>query len=121
MRYRHTFDAQRPLLPWLRVSLMRAALDLARQRARRAREASHEEEPRAPDTEDAQLSAQRVAALLATLEPLDARLLRGFHLDGHSIAQLAQETGLAKGSVRSRLHRTRMRLAAAPQTHEDQA
>jgi RNA polymerase sigma-70 factor, ECF subfamily len=114
LRYRASFDQQRPLLPWLRVSLMRESVDQARRRAAQVRAFEHDGELQAPDPGPEMSNTRRVARLLAALESLDAQLLRGFHLEHRSIAELSQATGLAEGSVRSRLHRARQRLAAQP-------
>lgn len=112
LRYRESFDPQLPLLPWLRVTLLRARVDHAREQARRSREQPQLVDPQSPETTPEGRNAERVRLLLDSLDPMDARLLRGFHLEHRSVAELASETGLAPGSVRSRLHRARRQLAA---------
>ena len=111
LRYQDSFDPERPLLPWLRVALLRARVDQGREKARRALEQPHTQELESPEPAPEPRNQERVLQLLETLDPMDARLIRGFHLDHRSVRELATETGLAEGSVRSRLHRARRRLA----------
>ncbi|MFT7676251.1 MAG: RNA polymerase sigma-70 factor (ECF subfamily) [Planctomycetota bacterium] len=112
LRYQDSFDPERPLLPWLRVALLRARIDRGREQARRAQEQPHLSEPQSPEPAPERANSERVLRLLESLAPMDARLIRGFHLEHRSVRELAAETGLAEGSVRSRLHRARRRLAA---------
>lgn len=105
LRYRERFDARRPLLPWLRTLLLHRSADRFRRPVHRALEI----EPEAPQQEDS--PSDRVATLLSCLEPADAALLYAFHLDQRSIADIAQELGQPEGTLRSRLHRARRKLA----------
>lgn len=114
LRYQASFDSSKALLPWLRVCLMRERSEQLRRLAKLAREQGFASEPQAPAAASGRANDERVQALLDSLDPVDAMLLRGFHLEQRSINELALASGLAPGSVRSRLHRARQRLAEQP-------
>jgi RNA polymerase sigma factor (sigma-70 family) len=113
LRYQASFDQRKALLPWLRVCLMRERADQLRRFARTDRKGGYESEPCGASLKPRAQNAERVQALLEALEPLDAMLLRRFHLEQRSVNELALASGLAPGSVRSRLHLLRQ----APRGH----
>ena len=122
LRFQERYDPARPLLPWLRQVLLRRFLDeLRRQGAapvqpavgRPERDAAAPAEPRDPTPDAAELAARRdeAEALLARLGEPERTLLDRFHRGGASIGELAAETGLPPGTIKSHLHRARRRLA----------
>ncbi len=54
--------------------------------------------------------AEEVAELLASLPPVDAEVVRKFHLEGKSYREISAETGIAENSIGSVLSRARDRL-----------
>jgi RNA polymerase sigma-70 factor (ECF subfamily) len=54
--------------------------------------------------------AEEVAELLASLPPVDAEVVRKFHLEGKSYREISAETGIAENSIGSVLSRARERL-----------
>ena len=113
LRYRSSFDPTRPLLPWLRRVLLHTRAD----RGRLQRPQPLEEDP--AQREASAEAGQQVEQLLKKLEPEDARLLRAFHLEQRSIQDLARSLDTPEGTLRSRLHRARRRLAQIAQPTED--
>lgn len=63
-----------------------------------------------PGPDAAAAAREHAVRLLAQLEPRQRDLLLRFHRDGRSIAELATETGLSPGTIKSLLHRARARL-----------
>ncbi|TDK23184.1 sigma-70 family RNA polymerase sigma factor [Luteimonas aestuarii] len=72
------------------------------------------------DLEDAVASEAAVARLHAaidTLPPLQRTLLSLYHMEELSIAEIAQATGLADGTIKSHLFRSRRQLRALLEPH----
>ena len=117
-RSRTSFDAQRgTLATWLLRIAFTVYLDhrAAPPPDSTAREtATHE-----PDPAVAAAAREHLVHLLAQLDPRERHLLLRFHRDGRSIAELASETGLNSGTVKSLLHRARARLWAIERRKED--
>lgn len=96
-------DPQR-LVPWARRIAAREAVRLARRQRERAPAAF---EPGAlPAAGDPELAAA-VRTVLARLAPEQRAILALRDLAGLSEAEAAAELGVAKGTVKSRLHRAR--------------
>ena len=112
LRYEHTYDPARALLPWLRRVALRVALDARRAAARRP--AGLEDEPldgaSADAASDALSRQDELRRLLETLRPDERALLLAVHRDGRSLADLAREGGVPVGTLKARLHRARRRL-----------
>ena len=51
-----------------------------------------------------------VTGLLATLPPVDAEVVRKFHLEGKSYGEISQETGIPENTIGSLLSRARQKL-----------
>lgn len=126
LRYRHAYDPAQPLGAWLHGIGLRVYLD-ARERSRRSPRplgdtvesvATDAPGPRsgAPRNGRAPASDTLLAAdlrrLLAALPDADRAALERFHLREQSVAEIARATGEPEGTVKSRLHRARQRLAA---------
>lgn len=109
------------VLPWLLVTVTNVARN-TRRSTRRYR-ALLDRLPQAHGTADAADQALErlgvaglapgLAARLATLKPLDQALLSLVVLEGYSIAEAAQATGLTQGAAKTRLSRARAGLRAA--------
>ncbi len=96
-------DPQR-LVPWARRIAAREAVRMARRQRERAPVAL---EPSAlPAADDPELAAA-VRTVLARLAPEQRAILALRDLAGLSEAEAAAELGVAKGTVKSRLHRAR--------------
>jgi RNA polymerase sigma-70 factor, ECF subfamily len=65
-----------------------------------------------PSPEDAVVVRDEVGQLLGGLPDEDRRTVEFLYLDGLSCAETARRLGVRPASVRSRVHRTRRRLAA---------
>jgi RNA polymerase sigma factor (sigma-70 family) len=115
LRGRATYDATRGgLWPWLRRIGDRVRFDHLR-REREAPELRADLEPVAPgaSSEHDDLTAERADALriVAALPPRERDVLMRFHVDGESIAAIAEALGVPVGTVKSDLSRARRRLA----------
>ncbi|MDY7102492.1 MAG: RNA polymerase sigma factor [Actinomycetota bacterium] len=107
------------LRPWLFTIARRRAVDRLRRRYRRPeRVEAPDELPEPPgvdagDPAGAVVDRTYVTGLLGELEP-DLRIAVALvHLQGCSVAEAAEIVGVPEGTVKSRLHRARRRLAAA--------
>lgn len=54
-----------------------------------------------------------VTELLASLPPVDAEVVRKFHLEGKSYAEISRETGIPENTIGSLLSRARQKLKQA--------
>ncbi len=116
-----SYDASRPMLPWLKRMLLRVYLD-QRKRALASPEGTHPEsfpesgqEP-VPATHAFSDPSLRVQDLLARLQDPERTILDRFHLGGDSIQTIAASLALPEGTVKSHLHRARRRLQTTTQT-----
>jgi RNA polymerase sigma factor (sigma-70 family) len=62
-------------------------------------------------------TGQRLRAAIEALPPLRRTVLTLYHLDEMPIAEIAQVTGLAEGTIKSHLCRTRLQLRRLLETH----
>lgn len=99
---------------WFYQVLRNALIDRARSRAAEARalEAHHFERPEAEEPELEAQVCQCVMALMDTLPPDQADLLRQAELDDRGPKELAPQLGLTPNAVAVRLHRARKALHA---------
>jgi RNA polymerase sigma factor (sigma-70 family) len=111
------FDVTRDPAPWLATIATRVAIDIHRTEARRPTSplAAVAADDRAPvslppdlDTIDA---AWHVRRAIDTLSPDEATIVRLQHLDGKTHAEIAEQLGIALGTVKSRSHRAHRKLA----------
>lgn len=113
---RHTYEPQQPVTAWLHAIARYKLIDLLR--ARSGREALHEpldDEHAAlvTDAEPAALEARRdLAVLLAELPDKQRLPIQYVKIEGLSVAQTAQRTGLSESAVKVGVHRGLKALAA---------
>lgn len=107
LRYRANFDAERPVLPWLKRMTLHTYIDL---RGRRAAEALAAE-PAAPSAHDSAAQSEALEKLLEPLSDLERTILTRFHAEGEAIREIAADLGLPEGTVKSHLHRARKKAA----------
>lgn len=113
---RHTYEPQQPVTAWLHAIARYKLVDLLR--ARSGREALHEpldeEHPAlVSEAEPNALEARRdLAALLADLPDKQRLPIQYVKIEGLSVAQAAQRTGLSESAVKVGVHRGLKVLAA---------
>lgn len=111
---RHTYDPARPFGAWLAGIARYKWIDRLRAMARAA-------ETELPETlavaghESAVTSATVLGAMLATLKPAQAEVIRLVKLMGLSIEEAAARTGQSESLVKVNIHRGLQKLAAAAQ------
>ena len=112
LRYRGSFDQQRALRPWLRVTTLRVWFD-HREGEQRAPLSLGElgEEPAVSAACDFEV-ADSLSVLLRPLLAVERNVLLRFHRDGTSVREIAIALDLPEGTVKSHLHRARRKLAS---------
>lgn len=108
-RLRGGFDAAQNGRAWLQQAAFRCFCDHRRRRAEAPPAIDAETVPAAP-TADAHELADELRQRLQRVPALERALLLGFHRDGHSLRELADRHGLPVNTVKSHLHRARLRL-----------
>jgi RNA polymerase sigma factor (sigma-70 family) len=109
-----SYDPSRELGPWLATIARRTAIDVYRRTARRPHSLLVEEGPSfvaLPPSIERTYDIWEVRRALAQLAPADAALVRLQHLEGLTQAEVAQQMGIALGTVKSRTFRAHRRLA----------
>jgi RNA polymerase sigma factor (sigma-70 family) len=110
-------DVDRDPAPWLATIARRAAIDIHRREARRPSVALSEVSANDPalvslppdlDTLDA---VWNVRSAIEALPPDEATVVRMQHLDGMTQTEIAEQLGIALGTVKSRSHRAHRKLA----------
>ena len=109
---RRTYDPARPFAPWAAGIARYKWIDRLRSTAR-APEGATEVEQAVPGHESAVTSASVLNAMLATLKPAQAEVIRLVKLTGFSIEEAAARTGQSESLVKVNIHRGLARLAAA--------
>ncbi len=95
----------------------RVAIDMQRSNARRpatSLEVAGPDEPAlisGPPSAEAIWETWQVRAAIDSLQPEEREIVRLQHLAGHSHSEIAQQPGLALGTVKSRSHRAHQHLA----------
>lgn len=99
---------------WIRTVVRRLLVDRHRRRGTRARVRPDPEADGVVPIPTARLEARqrldRVRRALATLPDPWRRVVQAHHLDGRTLAAIADDEGVAVGTVKSRLHRARAQL-----------
>lgn len=108
---RHTYDPARPFEAWLSGIARYKWIDRLRSMSRLA-EDELPETLSTPDHESAVTSATVLTALLGTLKPAQAEVIRLVKLMGFSIEEAAAKTGQSESLVKVNIHRGLQRLAA---------
>lgn len=115
---RHTFEPDRPFGPWLAGIARYKWIDRLRSQSRHAAD-ELPETLATDDHESAVTSAVVLKALLATLKPAQAEVIRLVKLDGLSIEEAAVRTGQSESLVKVNIHRGLGRLARLVETQAD--
>ena len=108
---RRTYDPARPFAPWAAGIARYKWIDRLRSTAR-APEGATEVEQSVPGHESAVTSATVLTAMLATLKPPQAEVIRLVKLMGFSIEEAAARTGQSESLVKVNIHRGLAKLAA---------
>ena len=112
-RRAETFDPTRPIGAWLYSIARRASIDVYRRERRHdhveAQTDQAAEEPSFEHTWD----AWQLRTALEGLRQEDRETLRAVYFEGLSHDQAAKRLGIARGTVKSRVHRAQVRLADA--------
>lgn len=113
-RARHTYDPERPFLPWLRAIVQRRGIDVLRRTGRQASREVHaplayEAHPDlgagAEQVLDEQDRAGRLHAALDKLPPGQREALEKLGLQERSLVEVSAETGRSVISLKVNLHR----------------
>lgn len=113
-----TFDATRPIGPWLATITRRVAIDIHRREARRTTTAlddvpvGHGSLVTLPPSPDALHDTWAVREAVDELPPEEREVVRLQHLEGFSHIEIAERLELPVGTVKSRSFRAHKRLAA---------
>jgi RNA polymerase sigma-70 factor (ECF subfamily) len=112
----HTFDAQRPLGPWLHAICRRTAIDTHRSHRRHPQPIEADElSRRLPVSADGPVDVTVAAEVRRAIDSLpdgEADVVRLAFLGGLSHEEVADALGIPVGTVKSRSHRAHRRLAA---------
>jgi RNA polymerase sigma factor (sigma-70 family) len=117
-RAAQSFDEQRELGPWLAAIARRVAIDVYRREAVRAADpldsvaAGEPALVSSPQSAEAIYDVWEVRDAVAQLAPDEQEVVRLQHLDGFTHVQIAEQLGVAVGTVKSRSFRAHKRLAA---------
>ncbi len=112
------FDAGRDLGPWLVTIARRVAIDIYRREQRRPTSALDDAAPdhpalvTMPPNEEQAWEVWQVRQAIDTLGPDEQQIVRMQHLDGYTQSEIAEQLGLALGTVKSRSFRAHKALAA---------
>jgi RNA polymerase sigma factor (sigma-70 family) len=112
------FEPGRDFAPWLATIARRAGIDALRREQRRPSGALELADPSdsalvslPPSAEQVEM-VWSVRAAIDSLEADEREIVRLQHLVGHTYAEIAEQLGIAVGTVKSRSHRAHRRLAA---------
>jgi RNA polymerase sigma factor (sigma-70 family) len=94
---------------YLRRSATNAAIDIIRRRISHA-ETPLDEGPERSTKESSSVLKQRLREAIARLEPAEAEIFVLCYVEGYSYEELAEQFGVQKGTVASRLFRIRQTL-----------
>ena len=116
-RHADHFDAGRDFAPWLATIARRAAIDALRKEQRRLAEALDHADPSDSALVTLPPSAEQIETVwsvrtaIDSLDPNEREVIRLQHLQGHMHSEIAEQLGVAVGTVKSRSHRAHRRLA----------
>jgi RNA polymerase sigma factor (sigma-70 family) len=124
-RHRHTFDPRRSFRSWMYAIARHRLIDVVRQQRRRhANLALELERLEAVQAHAAAGAASSMGPMQAALTSLSSRQREVIHLlkiEGHSVAEIATQTGLSASSVKVIAHRgyKKLRQLFGSANHED--
>lgn len=121
-RVRHTYDPQRPILPWVAAIASARAIDALRHRGRR-QEVQDEEELQRQHAASAESSADTdiLSGYLDNLPQRQREIVESVHLREQSLAQAAAETNQSLSAVKSLLHRAMVNLRKYGRGHHEKS
>ncbi|MDE8557722.1 sigma-70 family RNA polymerase sigma factor [Pantoea vagans] len=128
-RVRHTYDPQRPILPWVAAIASARTIDALRQHGRR-REVQDDEALQQRPAESAEASADPdilsadpdiLSGYLDTLPLRQREIVESVHLREQSLAQAAAETHQSLSAVKSLLHRAMVNLRKYGRGHHEKS
>lgn len=108
---RHTYDPNRPFGAWLAGIARYKYIDALRSMKARRTEPL-DDDLSVASNEDAIMSVWSLERLLATLKPVQARVIRLVKLQGLSIEEAASATGQSAALVKVNIHRGLRRLSS---------
>ncbi len=114
LRFRASYDAQRPIGPWLCKMALRLVLD--RRAAAQRDESQRAEFARANARESASvavaaLDPESLECWTARLSSVERDVLMRFHQRGENLREISMSLRMPEGTVKSHLHRARKKLA----------
>jgi len=112
LKYADQLRDDEQVVAWFYRILRHTIIDLYRRRdtARRTTERYEVELDQPPDAEEERVACACVQALIPTLKPEYAELIRELDLAGRTPAAYASEQGLSPNNLRVRHHRARQQL-----------
>jgi len=121
-RVRHTYDPQRPILPWVAAIASARTIDALRQHGRR-QEVQDDEALQQRPAESAEVSADPdiLSGYLDTLPLRQREIVESVHLREQSLAQAAAETNQSLSAVKSLLHRAMVNLRKYGRGHHEES
>jgi RNA polymerase sigma-70 factor (ECF subfamily) len=121
-RVRHTYDPQRPILPWVAAIASARTIDALRQHGRR-QEVQDDEALQQRPAESAEVSAETdiLSGYLDTLPLRQREIVESVHLREQSLAQAAAETNQSLSAVKSLLHRAMVNLRKYGRGHHEKS
>ncbi|CCG86037.1 sigma-70 family RNA polymerase sigma factor [Erwinia piriflorinigrans] len=114
-RVRHTYDPQRPILPWVAAISSARAIDALRQSGRR-QEVQDEDallnQAAEPDNFESTRGEESevLTGYLDSLPPRQREMVEFVHLGEQSLAQAAAQNNMSVSAVKSLLHRAMLNL-----------
>jgi RNA polymerase sigma-70 factor (ECF subfamily) len=118
--HRHTYDPGRPIGPWIYAIARHRWIDTVRKQRRRDEvEVTVPEEFRDVASEGGELGAwvRDAMTLLSKSQRLVIRMLK---LEGHSVAEIANATGLSESSVKVTAHRGYQQLRKLMENNDEE-
>lgn len=115
---RHTWDPERPFLPWLHAIARYKLIDFTRHRRRETRQRvdlplENWLEIVDPVADEAHRSTSEAERNLAVLPVSQRKIVRAIALEGASVSDVARGLATSEGAIRMTLHRAIKRLLRA--------
>lgn len=121
-RVRHTYDPQRPILPWVAAIASARTIDALRQHGRRHEVQDDEAlQQRPAESAEALADPDILSGYLDTLPLRQREIVESVHLREQSLAQAAAETNQSLSAVKSLLHRAMVNLRKYGRGHHEKS